>query len=177
MPAAECWLPIEGWPYEVSDHGRVRRTSPACGTRPGRVLRLQRDRYGYLHVDLRHAPRASRVLVHHLVLVAFVGVAPGPRGRGRSEFQANHRDGHKGNNASANLEWVTGLENNRHAASTGLKARGSRHHNAVLDPTKVRSIRELLALGKRQIDIAREFRVSISTISLVKTGRLWGHVT
>lgn len=75
----ESWRPCIGGNYEVSDLGRVRRRTPAKGTRVGRLMTLQPTKTGYLSVTVR-APRErpkSR-LVHQLVADAFLGrCAPG----------------------------------------------------------------------------------------------------
>ena len=174
MPA-ERWLPIEGWPYEVSDHGRVRRSSPACGTRPGRVRRLGRTKRGYLGLSLSDSPRRSQIVVHRLVAAAFIIPPRGPTGRGADEYQINHRDGDKANNTPANLEWVTPAENYAHAVRMGLMARGERHWNAILTTAGVTNIRTRLRAGDRQQDIATALGVSARTISDIKNDRTWRH--
>lgn len=111
----EEWRAVPGHPaYEVSSHGRVRRVARGIGAVPGRVLRAwpQRSK-GYLSLTLYTARQRRDVLVHRLVAAAFLG--PCPPGH-----EVNHRDGHKPNNAAANLEYVTGAENMRHAAARGL---------------------------------------------------------
>lgn len=170
MPA-ERWLPIEGWPYEVSDHGRVRHAKTK------RVRRLGLHKNGYLRVDLYDAPRRSpSIMVHHLVAVAFIGPSPGPIGCGADEYQINHRDGSGTNNRPRNIEWVTGAENNAHAARMGLKAHGERHWNATLTAASVRKIRLRLRAGDRHRHIARDFGVSHQSITSINTGRRWRHV-
>lgn len=175
MPA-ERWLPIDHWPYEVSDHGRVRRSLPALGTRPGRILSPFSNHKGYLFVTLSHLPRSRRVAVHHAVLAAFVGAAPGPVGLRGHEFQANHRDGDKTNNALGNLEWVTAKENYAHAVRMGLMAHGERSACAILTAAKVRDIRRRLRAGDLQRDIAADEGVGSHTISDIKHRRTWRHV-
>lgn len=172
----ERWCPVAGWPYEVSDLGRVRRTSAAAATRPGRILKPEVSRGGYLRVRLYEAPRACVPSVHHLVLTAFVGAAPGSVGRGRDDFQANHRDGDKANNTPSNLEWVTTPQNHAHAAEHGLKARGESHGMAILTTAKVRRIRVRLRHGHRHHDIASEAGVSRPTVTAIHNGRIWRHV-
>ena len=64
---------------------------------------------GYYHVNINGRPRA----VHRLVAEAFLE-------RKRRGCEVNHKDGNKLNNHVSNLEWVSHLENVRHAYRTGL---------------------------------------------------------
>lgn len=53
-------------------------------------------------------------------------------------------------------------------------ARGERHHDARLDPAKVRFIRSSPAKG---VELARQFGVSKSTITAIRKGRTWKNLT
>lgn len=116
----EAWRQVDGYPYEVSDHGRVRRTVRRSGVWSGRILRQAFDGHGYPFVVLCRDGQAKQIKVHKLVLAAFVGPRPSPK------HQCNHRDGNKRNNVLANLEYVTASENVRHAWRTGLHRRRER---------------------------------------------------
>lgn len=96
---AECWRAVEGYEglYEVSDLGRVRRTT----TR--RVLAPFRDN-GSLRIDLTRAQCRRRHSVADLVATAFL--PPAPRG-----CVAGHKSDDTGDNRPSNLEWLTGAEN------------------------------------------------------------------
>lgn len=59
----------------------------------------------------------------------------------------------------------------------GTFVRGSLSGLAILDETKVGIIKQKLRNGVQGIKIAREFEMSASTISAIKTGRLWSHVS
>ena len=118
----ERWVVAPDNPnYTVSDNGRVRR------------LGQDRDKsafnkHGYLNLDLYHNGVRKHELVHRLVAKAFV---PNPD----NKPVVNHKDGNKLNNNADNLEWVTSLENNRHAWKNGLmrpsySMRGRKNPNA-----------------------------------------------
>lgn len=174
--AVEEWRPIEGWPYEVSDRGRVRRATAARGTRARRIMNPPIGSHGYPCVVLFDNPRSAGFTVHSLVAGAFLPPPPGPIGTGADCYQVNHRDGIKTNNAVANLEWVTRTENARHAARAGLTSRGVLRYNAKLSPPKVRAIREMLASGHSQSAAASRFGVHPGTIQAIADRKTWRHV-
>jgi NUMOD4 motif-containing protein/HNH endonuclease len=112
--AVERWLPVVGYEgfYEVSDQGRVRsvdRLVPhdAAGNlrrRRGCILQPATDSRGRKRVHLRRDGVGTRLLVHHLVLTAFVG--PRPPG-----LKGCHDDGNTATNWLSNLRWDTQSEN------------------------------------------------------------------
>ena len=73
----------------------------------GRISRGYRSRQGYFLTTL--AGFNTTFLVHRLVAAAFLGQPPTAQ-----HTQINHKDGNKGNNAVANLEYVTPAENILH---------------------------------------------------------------
>ena len=82
----ERWLPITGVEnYEVSSEGRVRSLARLIHTRNGRTRHydgqiltpIPNPKTGHLGVDLyRDGQGATLMLVHRLVLMAFVGRCP-----------------------------------------------------------------------------------------------------
>ena len=81
----------------------------------GQVSRGSRQKQGYFvtkSVGLRHFE-----CVHRLVARAFLGPPPSLK-----HTQINHKDGDKGNNSVANLEYVTPSENMLHHYSNGKSA-------------------------------------------------------
>jgi hypothetical protein len=112
----EEWRPLagrfSGWPYEVSSHGRVRRSMAGKNTFPGRLMSQSLSRC-YPAVVLRHDKRNARVRVHRLVAEAFIP-------RRRASDVVNHLDGNKCNCRTSNLEWCSHFENRIHAIRTGL---------------------------------------------------------
>lgn len=176
MTAGEAWRPVEGWPYEVSDLGRIRRSRDGHASPAGRIIAPHVSAGGYFRVHLHDAPRTCHPLVHHLVAQAFLPPPPGAIGRGSDDYQINHRNGRKSDNHPGNIEWVTHRQNHVHASLHHLKTHGAAHHNAKLTPEAVLVIRQMLGRGIRHIDIARAFGVARSTVSSISRGRLWRHV-
>lgn len=162
----ELWKSISGWPYEVSDKGRIRREDNKRLRRPAPNSR------GYPQIMLCKGHKTSTV--HKLVLEAFVG--PRPKGK-----EANHKDGNKLNNCLENLEWVSRSENMLHAFSLNLYppriTLGSRNPCAKLDEEDVLKIRELYHHKElSQYALARLFNVSQSSIYLIVNRKRWRHV-
>ncbi len=101
----EEWRRIEGFDYEVSDAGRVRRTGSAGCLAPYKV---HKRNGAYLCVDLYRWGRRHHRFVHRLVAAAFL---PPPRW---DRCEVNHMDANAENNEAGNLEWCTRAENEAH---------------------------------------------------------------
>lgn len=97
--------------YSVSNQGNVRSN----GTKlPPGMLNPQEDAIGYVHVRLSgKSGKVKLFKVHDLVAHAFLG----PKHRG---LEINHIDTDKANNEVINLEYVSHLENIKHAYENGL---------------------------------------------------------
>lgn len=165
------WRPILGFEgiYDISDQGQVRRLTSGRGhCRAGRLLKPRPNRKGYLRVALHHHRRADRTL-HQLVAETFIGPRPS------AKAQVNHKDGNKANNAVSNLEWVTPLENARHAQACGLvpPLRGEANGRAKLTREQVLQIREDPRVARV---VAAEYSVSISLIGAIRRREIWTEV-
>ena len=167
---AETWAPVEGWPYEVSDRGRVRRVSGQRGTRKGRMLKLRVCGRGYVTVSLSDRERKKGTVVHRLVLEAFVGACPG------DGYTPNHKNGIKTDNRVENLEWVTCSQNSIHAIETGLLVprKGENAGTAKLSRADFDRIIYMLEQGVDRSEIAARHRIRTETVSEIVTGRCWG---
>lgn len=109
----EQWKDIEGYEglYEVSSLGRVRGKDRFINNR----IQKSRLMFGALHSDGYHIInlQGTTYRAHRLVAKAFI---PNPD----NKPHINHIDGDKLNNFVTNLEWVTDLENSKHAIAIGL---------------------------------------------------------
>lgn len=178
LTPAEVWRPLAGWPYEVSNLGKVR------SIRTGTVLRPSTSHNGYLHVRFFVGKRQASFRVHRLVAQAWLGDV-------RRPLEVNHKDGVKSNNAVDNLEIVTKAQNEAHAVLVGLKATGARHgvhtrpHRvargaraglAKLTDEAVLSIRAARAAGQKLQEIADAHQVHFSLVSKICKRRIWTHI-
>lgn len=160
----EEWRVIQGHPlYEVSNRGHVRKVKTGRWLTPDTVA-------GYDRVRLTEQGTVYRLLIHRLILTAFIGDAP-------AMAITNHKNGDKKDNRLENLEWVTHSENSRHAyhilkKNQHLALPGERNHRAKLTNAQVVSIRKALVDGVGVTELSRQYHVSHSLISLIRSGKL-----
>lgn len=104
---------------------------------------------GYLRVFLCRGSRAHTRYVHILVASAFHGPAP-------EDMEVNHKDTNKANNRADNLEYMTRLENVRHATALGLLQK-------VLSRDQYLDIAMLSESGLSGAEIGRRYGIAKST--------------
>jgi hypothetical protein len=100
------------------------------------------------------------------------------------DLEVNHEDGNTSNNSIHNLEPLTTQANIEHAIRTGLRADrhigvpGEGNHMARLTADDVREIRRLACEGRlSQKAIACRWGIAQATVSNIKTGSRWAHLT
>lgn len=126
--------------------------------------------YGYVHAQI--AGKRVACLAHRLIWRVHRGQIP-------LDFEVNHVSGRHqtdADNALANLELLTPAENRAHARDVLRRFKGERNSQARLSAADVASIRERLAGGESQTDVARAYGVSAPTVSRISTGARWAHV-
>lgn len=163
----EVWRPVrkdgEEYPYEVSNRGRIR------WSKSKRIMAPSVNQHGYIQTILHKNGQRTNVLLHRLVLEAFIGPCP-------EKYQANHINGVKTDNRPENLQWVTGRANSLHAIRSGLQPhrRGSGNGQSILTEEDIPVIRKRLSRGETQQTIGDDYGVSRFTISGIAQGRNWG---
>ncbi len=180
--AIEEWRTIPSHDnHEISDFGRVRsKTRQIVRVRPGTkalrwlagsLIRLHKDRNGYVRVRITTDAIRHTFAVHRLVMAAFVGA---------DSRDVNHKNGDKSDNRLANLEYATRSENIRHAFKTGLNkpSCGDKMPHAKLTAGDVRKIKlELRDSTLRLRDIAEKWGVCKTTIANIRDAKKWAHVS
>jgi len=128
---------------------------------------------GYFRVNVNGRPRD----VHRMVAECFVPKPPG-------KTEVNHKDGNKLNNDSSNLEWVTHLENVRHAYRTGLITgaqivRNARHPHPTrrtISAETARRVKELICAGHTDGIIAEMLGIRANVIPCIRRDRTYREV-
>lgn len=169
--------------YEISNCGRVKTKSRSVRythsvTRKEHFRKTKErflkvylnNRTGYKFVQLYNNGKAKNYNIHRLVAENFIS----------NELMldvVNHIDGNKHNNRFDNLEWCTNKYNHEHAVKTGLIAKGEKVSSSKLNRTGVLAIKNLIKKSWKDSDIAFIFGVSRSTITLIRLGKTWKHIT
>lgn len=166
----ENWKPISGFDerYWISDRGRVWSN---CDF--GKILKVHvnHKRNGYLSVNLFHPNGIIyRKYIHLMVIEAFGPPKP-------SGMECNHKDGVKANCDISNLEWMTHIDNIRHARDIGLfnPCKGDSHHLSKLTEAQRTEVIVLRLLGHTQREIASQFGVSASAVWQIVHRNYEGH--
>lgn len=160
-PKVEEWRPIKGWPYEVSNMGRVRRAIDGHCVSAGYIVSQRpKGQWGHLKVTLHKFDngRDKRDFpVHKLVADAFL--------TNKGGVEIAHLNGDAACNWSTNLKWVSIEENKLHFRLHGT---ANRESQKKLDWEKVDAIRAGLLGDDHQaadsLGVSRE---------LVRDVRLW----
>ena len=124
---------------------------------------------GYVSLLLTKDGKSKNCLVHRLVAIAFLGL--------EQYMDVNHKDFNRSNNRLDNLEWATRRDNIHHAIVAGRiqpKLLGKKAFK--LTASQVSDIRNRARRDERTLNLAREFNVSGSTVSHIKSGRGRGDV-
>tara|TARA_R110002012_G_scaffold313450_1_gene525063 strand:- start:147 stop:569 length:423 start_codon:yes stop_codon:yes gene_type:complete len=117
----EIWKEAKGFEayYEVSNKGRVRRKKGKTVYKDGRIayfsqtiLKQSENKKGYLRVYLSKKSKKHTKAVHRIVAETFID-------NPENKLTVNHKDLNKKNNSTENLEWMTNIENMRHAFNNG----------------------------------------------------------
>jgi hypothetical protein len=159
----EVWKPVPGFDgCEASNEGRIRHIKKSGRAR---ILVSSPGAYGYVYVQPFRDEKRLRRGVHQLVAAAFIG--PCPEG-----MEVNHIDLDKSNNRPSNLEYLTHLDNIRHARATRIwnTPYGEASPNAKLTEQQVAEIR---ASGLSQRNLATMYGVSQPLICYIKSGKQW----
>lgn len=174
----EEFLPIKGFEgmYEVSSYGKVISIARvSCvenkkrQTTKSRLLSTSSNGNGYMKVNLYKDGKEYIKYLHRLVLETFVGKCP-------DGYEACHNKPLRWFNHLSNLRWDTKINNHADKVIHGTLANGEKARAAKLTETKVTEIRNLIAKGIGQKQIAEMFSIKQPTVSDIVNRRTWKHI-
>ena len=153
--------------YFLNENGKI--FSYPKKTRKGiREIIGNLGKNNYLLIDLCKDGKIKKHLLHRLIAETFLE-------NKENKEQVNHINGIKTDNRLCNLEWVTRSENQLHSILIGLRTtKGEKNSQSKLNETQVLTI---LNDKRKYSEIKKEYNVSISTISDIKRGYSWTHIT
>jgi hypothetical protein len=170
----EQWRDIPNYEgiYQASNLGNIKsllRTSSYKGrwgdavlTSPEMQLKQEIKKSGYHYVHLSKEGCGKGMLVHRLVLSAFIS---------ESNLQCNHIDGNKSNNNLENLEYCTSQQNNIHCINVLGKKRGTGSGSAKVNADQALAIRD----DKRILrEIAKDYGITLQAVHYIQKGKNWG---
>lgn len=171
----EQWKPVRGFEgyYSVSNTGRVRREwVDSYGKSGSHPIKSYITKLGYPMLHLMRDGKRTTAHVHRLMMEAFAWPPPEPN------YEVNHKDGNRANNALENLEWVSKSENHKHRFSVlgQIPTRGSRHGFATFTENQVLEIRKLYAEGMTQAELARKFKTNPVYVHHIVHRHTWRHI-
>ena len=119
------------------------------------MLSFDKNRTGYIRVNLYNKGKKKRYFIHRLVAEAFL-----PKIQGK-DF-VNHKDGNKQNNELGNLEWCNRSENMKHYYKE-LCGKEYKKTNKIIEKTE-----KFKVLKDRNKEILNLARKGIKTLELCK---------
>ena len=171
----EIWKNINGYEdrYQVSNFGRVKSKPFVRGNHTGtyvteeKIMKLQKNKKGYLRVSLYKNYKAKMFSVHRLVAEAFLI-------NEMKYKEVNHKDFDKTNNKVSNLEWCSRIYNLNYG-DTQLRNRKSKNYDVIAKKHRKIIIGIHYDLQKEFCSIseaAEYLNVSISAISKALHGKI-----
>jgi len=161
---------IEGYDnYEVSDEGQVRNI------KTGRILKpIKHDRYGHVGVKLYKNKLRKFLLIHRLVLEAFVCPRP-------PNMEGCHNNGIPFDNRLENLKWKSHFDNVQDSVKHGTHFMniGEKNGRAKLTEKQIKEIRAKYKYRSRDantITLAKEYGVCKAEIHFIVSNKLWKYV-
>lgn len=165
--AEEVWKVCEDYPrLEVSNFGGLRHTK----SKEPKYKRVHKS--GYIYTQIKIDGKAKSLKVHRLVCQAFL---ENPE---KKPF-VNHKNLDKSDNRIENLEWVSVLENNRHAIENNAVPvmQGSLNGRAKLNESLVHQVCKKFQDGLQPKEVVELFGISRQQATKIKAGFAWKHIS
>lgn len=167
----EEWRKIPGFSlYEITSNGIIRswNNGPLKPIKKHpKVLKGYLAKAGYVYFSLYS--ETKRVNVRRSVCVALAWLGPRPKG-----YFVCHKNGKNSDDRVDNLIYKTPKGNSADRYEHGTILYGERNVNAILTPDLVI---EIFTSQERPCDLSRKLQIKPSTISSIKRGENWKHLT
>ena len=169
---AEEWRAVLGYEglYEVSNFGRVRslphEVPTKIGTRisPGRVMKLQPFKLGYMGVCLSKDNKQALKTVHRLVAEAFIENPD-------NLPQVNHKDENKMNCSVDNLEWCDRKYNCNYGTAVQRSAEKNKNGVKSVEVEQWSLDDKLIKVWPSMMEVQRQLCADYSNISKCCRGK------
>ena len=129
---------------------------PNLAHRSEKQLKPRLRKTGYFYVSLRKDGKTTDCTIHRLVAKTFLDKIDG--------LDVNHINGNRTDNRLVNLELVSRSQNLLHGMFV------NKNGQAKLTHEQAEEVKRRVALGERQVDIAKEFNVFRQTINQIVRG-------
>jgi len=159
---------------KITDDGKVYRKIRLYpfGFKMMKEINIEKtDKQGYKYITLRKNRKIKNIRVHRLIWFM-------KHDKICDNLEINHKNGIKDDNRTENIELITRSENAKHAYHVlkVINNEGIHNPNAKLSEDEVREIRNKSNSGMRVKDLAKYYKVSISTIKDIKSGKIWKNI-
>ena len=169
--------------YQISNLGNVKvlERSWRCGNNYNvikhhkeYILKTKITSKGYAAVKLCKDGKRSWPLVHRLIAQAFIS-------NPNNLPDVNHRNGIKKDNSISNLEWITNLDNIKHASLNGLLPRGESMYCSKITESQALRIKYIYNYMKPKkgywSSVEKNLGISRTSLENIKYGKNWKHIT
>jgi len=147
--------------YKTDEFGNVYRN--------GKKLSTRVTKKGYVQTWLTVDAKTKYKFIHRIVAESFLPILS-------DSHEVNHKDGNKLNNHVSNLEWVSRLDNIKHAWDNELYKRGEKSPNTKLKDSDVVKIRELNNEGVSYAKLGEMYNISKWSIRDICKYDTWKHI-
>lgn len=167
------WKPLVYNGLDLTDRFLVSDSGEIYSLKSKKILKQVLNKStGYYGICVSLGSRENKmyIKIHIAVACMFVG--------GREDgLVVNHKDGNKQNNHFENLEWISNIENIKHANRMGLVHKGDMCYNSKIKNCDVVKIREMYKSGLyTQKKIGEIFGIDHATVHCVVSGKTYKNV-
>ena len=145
-------------------------------TKTGKILKSYINNAGRKCVTICHNNKLYGKTVARWLALSFLTI---PNGGDPKDFEADHIDGDPEHDVLENIQWLTSKENNKKRNNEDGKSNIGTHNGMckLTDDIIVRLIIEDILNGLTTSEISEKHNVPKPTITSIRTGYAWKHIT